>query len=182
MSRVGKKPIKVPAGVKVTVNGQHVEVQGKGGKLGRDLPRDIKVSVAGDTVTVATSGSTDPKVGALHGLWRTLLQNMVVGVTDGYTKTLELQGVGYRAAVKGNEIALSLGFSHPVEFPLPTGIKAAVEANTKITLTGADKDLLGSTAAKLRKVRPPEPYKGKGIRYQGEKITLKQGKAAGGGK
>jgi large subunit ribosomal protein L6 len=182
MSRVGKRPIKVPSGVKVTINGQHVEVAGKGGKLGRDLPQNIKVAVTGDTVNVTTSGSNDPKVGALHGLWRSLLQNMITGVTDGYTKTLELQGVGYRAQVKGSEIALSLGFSHPVDFPLPTGIKAAVEANTKITLSGADKDLLGSTAAKLRKVRPPEPYKGKGIRYQGEQITLKQGKAAGGGK
>jgi large subunit ribosomal protein L6 len=168
--------------VKVTVSGQHVEVAGKGGKLVRDLPRGIQVAVAGDTVNITTSGTNDPKVGALHGLWRSLIQNMVTGVTEGYTKILELQGVGYRASVKGTDLALSLGFSHPVEFPLPTGIKAAVEANTKITLTGADKDLLGLTAAKLRKVRPPEPYKGKGIRYQGEQITLKQGKAAGGGK
>ncbi len=166
----------------MTVNGQHVEVAGKGGKLGRDLPQHIHVAVAGDTMNITTSDSNDPKVGALHGLWRSLLQNMVIGVTEGYTKVLELQGVGYRAQAKGTDLALTLGFSHPVEFPLPTGIKATVEANTKITLSGADKDLLGSTAAKLRKIRPPEPYKGKGIRYQGEKITLKQGKAAGGGK
>lgn len=182
MSRVGKKPIKVPAGVKVAVNGQQVEVSGKGGKLNRLLPPAIKVSVTGDTVAVATSGSTDPKVSSLHGLWRTLIQNMITGVTDGYTKTLELQGVGYRAQAKGADLALTLGFSHPVEFPLPAGIKATVDANTKITLSGADKELLGSIAAKLRKVRPPEPYKGKGIRYAGEQITLKQGKAAGGGK
>ncbi len=168
--------------MKVTVNGQHVEVSGKSGKLSRDIPQGIVVAVTGDTVNLTTTGENDPKVGALHGLWRSLLQNMVTGVTDGYTKVLELQGVGYRAAVKGQDLGLTLGFSHPVDFPLPVGIKATVEANTKITLSGADKDLLGSTAAKLRKVRPPEPYKGKGIRYQGEKITLKQGKAAGGGK
>jgi large subunit ribosomal protein L6 len=181
MSRVGKKAIKVPAGVKVTVHGQQVEVTGKGGKLNREMPPAISGAVTGDSVAVSATGS-DPKVGSLHGLWRTLIQNMVTGVTDGYTKTLELQGVGYRAAAKGSELALTLGFSHPVNFALPPGIKATVEANTKITLSGADKELLGSIAAKLRKVRPPEPYKGKGIRYQGEQITLKQGKAAGGGK
>jgi large subunit ribosomal protein L6 len=182
MSRVGKKPIKVPAGVKVSVSGQNIEVSGKGGKLNRVVPNGIKVAVTGDTVNLTTSGSTNPKIGSLHGLWRTLLNNMITGVTEGYSKTLELQGVGYRAQAKGSELGLTLGFSHPVEFPLPAGIKATVEANTKITLSGADKELLGSVAAKLRKVRPPEPYKGKGIRYLGEHITLKQGKAAGGGK
>lgn len=182
MSRVGKKPIKIPSGVKVSVTGSSVEVSGKGGKLNRTFPNAIKMAVTGDTLAVSASSSTNPQVKALHGLWRTLVQNMITGVTEGYSKNLELQGVGFRAQTKGSELSLTLGFSHPVEFPLPPGIKAAVEANTKITLTGPDKELLGSTAAKLRKVRPPEPYKGKGIRYLGEHITLKQGKAAGGGK
>jgi len=179
MSRVGKKPIKVPAGVKVNFNAPVVEISGKGGQLQRTLPSAISVEMKGDELMVLNSSDT-PATRALHGLSRTLLSNMVNGVTTGYQKELELQGVGYRAAVQGSKLNLSLGFSHPVEFPLPKGITAAVEANTKIVLKGADKELLGLVAANLRKIKPPEPYKGKGIRYQGEKITLKQGKTAGG--
>jgi len=180
MSRIGKKAIKLPAGVKVTFHDPVVEVSGKGGHLKRQLPDPIKVEVKGDEVHVINR-SSDPGASALHGLSRTLIMNMVHGVVDGYKEELELQGVGYRAQVQGAKLNMTLGFSHPVEFPLPTGVSAAVEANTKITLKGADKELLGQTAANLRKIRPPEPYKGKGIRYLGEKITLKQGKTAGGG-
>ena len=180
MSRVGKKPIVVPALVKVSFNAPVVEVQGKGGNLKKTLPSSVKVEVKGTEVHV-TNVSKDFKAKALHGLSRTLIQNMVIGVTEGYKKELELQGVGYRAQAQGNKLTVQVGFSHPVEFMLPAGISAQVDANTKITLKGADKELLGFTAARLRKVRPPEPYKGKGIRYLGEKITLKQGKAAGAG-
>lgn len=180
MSRVGKRPIKVPAGVKVSFAAPNVEVNGKGGKLNKKLPPSIKIEVKGDEVHVVNL-SKDPEKKSLHGLTRTLISNMVLGVTEGYTRGLELQGVGYRAQAAGTKLTMQLGFSHPVEFPLPTGITATVDANTKITLKGADKELLGLTAAKLRKVRPPEPYKGKGIRYAGEVITLKQGKTAGAG-
>lgn len=180
MSRVGKKPIKVPGGVKVSFSAPVVEISGKGGALKKTLPSSIAVEVKGDEIHVVTKSTTD-EARALHGLSRTLISNMVLGVTQGYTKELELQGVGYRAQAQGNKLNLQVGFSHPVEFPLPTGISATVEANTKIVLKGADKELLGFTAANLRKVRPPEPYKGKGIRYFGEQITLKQGKAAGAG-
>ncbi len=180
MSRVGKKPIKIPQGVKISFKAPIVEVSGKGGTLKKPLPSAISVELKGDeALVVNTSKGASSK--ALHGLSRTLLSNMVVGVVTGYQKDLELQGVGYRAQVQGNKLNLSLGFSHPVEFTLPQGISAAVDANTKITLKGADKELLGMTASKLRKIRPPEPYKGKGIRYLGEKIVLKQGKTAGAG-
>ena len=178
MSRVGKRPIKLESGVKVSFNAPVIEVSGKGGKLKRNLPNNISVETKGDSVQIINKG-TSASSKALHGLTRSLVQNMVVGVDKGYVKQLELQGVGYRAATKGQILNLSVGFSHPVEFDLPVGITATVEANTKITLKGADKDLLGVTASKLREVRPPEPYKGKGIRFAGEKITLKQGKTAG---
>lgn len=180
MSRVGKKPVKIPSGVKVSFAAPNVEVSGKGGKLVKKLAPSIKVEVKGEEALVQNT-STEPEHRSLHGLSRTLIQNMVHGVTEGYTRGLELQGVGYRAQVQGSKLNMQLGFSHPVEFDLPAGISAAVEANTKITLKGADKELLGLTAARLRKVRPPEPYKGKGIRYAGETITLKQGKTAGAG-
>ena len=157
-----------------------VEVQGKHGNLKRALPTTLSVEVKGDEVFVNNLSKSEDKR-SLHGLWRTLIANMIKGVTDGYSRELELQGVGYRAQVQGSKLTLSVGFSHPVEFPLPQGIQAKVDANTKISLQGADKELLGLTAARLRKVKPPEPYKGKGIRYQGEVITLKQGKTAGAG-
>lgn len=178
MSRIGKKPIKIAAGVKVTFQKPVLEVSGKGGSLKRTLPASISLEIKGDEMQVVNT-STDPDKKALFGLNRTLIANMVKGCAEGYVKQLELQGVGYRAQAAGNKLNMQLGFSHPVEFPLPQGITAAVEANTKITLKGADKDLLGVTADRLRKVRPPEPYKGKGIRYVGEVITLKQGKTAG---
>lgn len=178
MSRVGKKPVKLEQGVKVSFTAPYVEVAGKGGKLRKELPSTVGVETKGDEVHIVNKG-TSTQSRALHGLTRTLIHNMVQGVAHGYTKQLELQGVGYRAQAKGSILSMQLGFSHPVEFDLPQGITASVEANTKITLKGADKDLLGVTAARLRKVRPPEPYKGKGIRFAGEHITLKQGKTAG---
>lgn len=176
MSRVGKKPIKIAQGAKINYKAPVLEVSGKVGTLKLNIPAPLSVEVAGDEVRVNNPSESHK---SLHGLYRTLISNMVKGVTEGYTKRLELQGVGYRAQTKGDVLNLSLGFSHPVDFKLPAGIKAAVEASTKITLTGADKDLLGVTAARIRKIRPPEPYKGKGIRYEGEVITLKQGKVAG---
>jgi len=178
MSRVGKKSIELPAGVKVAFHAPVVEVSGKLGALKKELPKDIQVEVKGTTVSVVNKSQNDG-ARSLHGLSRTLISNMVHGVATGYSKQLELQGVGYRAQVQGSKLTLQVGFSHPVEFPLPTGISAAIEANTKITLKGADKELLGLTAANLRKIKPPEPYKGKGIRYAGEVIQMKQGKAAG---
>jgi large subunit ribosomal protein L6 len=177
MSRVGKKPIKLPAGVKIVFKTPFVEVSGKSGQLKKKLAPSIGIEIKGDEIHIQNTKVDDSKSGALHGLSRSLISNMVHGVSEGYTKGLELQGVGYRAQAQGAKLTMQLGFSHPVEFPLPTGITATVEANTKI----ADKELLGLTAAKLRKVRPPEPYKGKGIRYVGEVITLKQGKTAGAG-
>ncbi len=179
MSRVGKKPIKLPAGVKVNFKSPMVEVSGKGGQLQRPLPGSISVEIKGDEVFVLNKSASDEKK-ALHGLSRTLISNMIDGVTTGFHRELELHGVGFRAQVQGSKLTMTIGFSHPVEFPLPKGISATVEANTKIMLKGADKELVGQAAANLRKIKPPEPYKGKGIRYQGEKITLKQGKTAGG--
>ena len=176
MSRIGKKPIKIVSGVKVNCKDSVVEVSGKLGTLKRDLPPTLSVEIGGDEIKLKSSSQKDNN---LYGLYRTLINNMVKGVSEGYTKNLELVGVGYRAQAKGNALSLQLGFSHPVEFPLPESIKAKVDANTKISLTGPDKELLGVIAAKLRKIRPPEPYKGKGIRYAGEVISLKQGKAAG---
>ena len=180
MSRVGKKPIKIPQGVKVNFKAPLLEIGGKGGNLKKDLPPSIAVEVKGDEVLVVNKSTSAAKK-ALHGLYRTLINNMIIGVTQGYQKELELQGVGYRAQAQGNKLTMQLGFSHPVEFPLPQGVQATVEANTKILLKGADKELLGLTAARLRKIKPPEPYKGKGIRYAGEHISLKQGKTAGAG-
>ncbi|MCB0405982.1 MAG: 50S ribosomal protein L6 [Bdellovibrionales bacterium] len=176
MSRIGKKPIKIVSGVKVNCKDSVVEVSGKLGTLKRDLPPSISLEIGGDEIKLKSNSQKDNN---LYGLYRTLINNMVKGVSEGYTKNLELVGVGYRAQAKGNALSLQLGFSHPVEFPLPESIKAKVDANTKISLTGPDKELLGVIAAKLRKIRPPEPYKGKGIRYAGEVISLKQGKAAG---
>lgn len=179
MSRVGKQPIKIESGVKVAFNAPTIEVTGKSGKLTREIPSCLNVEVKGEEILLSVKDEK-PETKALHGLTRTLVSNMVHGVSQGYSKVLELRGVGYRAAAKGSTLNLSLGFSHPVEFELPEGMTAKVEANTKVTLTAADKEQLGATAAKIRKIRPPEPYKGKGIRYLGEHIVMKQGKAAGG--
>lgn len=176
MSRIGRKPIILPENINVTVNGNEVVVKGPLGQLSYNLPEGIGVSVDGKTVTV-TRQSDLKKVKALHGLARSLISNMVIGVSQGFKKVLEIHGVGYRAQVSGNKLILNVGYSHPVEFVLPEGVKATVdEKQTTITLYGIDKQLVGQVAANLRAVRPPDPYKGKGIRYADEVLKLKPGK------
>lgn len=180
MSRIGKKPVKIVSGVKVNCQGNILEISGKLGKLTKTLPPSLSVEIKGDQLELASQSSL-PEHKALHGLFRTVISNMVKGVSEGFSRDLELRGVGYRAQSKGDTLSLSLGFSHPVEFKLPPTIQAKVDANTKITVSGPDKELVGLTAAKIRKIRPPEPYKGKGVRYFGEEVKLKAGKAAASG-
>jgi len=175
MSRIGKKPVTVPAGVTVNVAGHTIAVKGPKGELSRSLHPDMAVSVDGGQVTVARP-SDEKRHKALHGLTRTLVANMVEGVTAGYQKVLELQGVGYRAEPKPYGINLIVGLSHQVAFKAPEGIKITVENNTVVRVQGANKELVGQVAAEIRQVRPPEPYKGKGVRYQGEQVRRKAGK------
>lgn len=172
MSRIGKKPIVIPSGVKVALSGTTVTVQGPKGTLSRNLAEGVVVHLEADRILVEPPAAN----GALHGLTRTLIANMVEGVTTGFTKVLDISGVGYRADVKGTILNLSLGYSHPVDYPLPQGISAEVEKQVKITVRGIDKELVGATAAKIRSFRGPEPYKGKGIRYTDERIIRKAGK------
>ena len=177
MSRIGKLPIRLPAGVKVNLRGLEIEVAGNKGTLKREVPSGVKVEVTDGNVVVSPEATSGKKGKALFGLTRTLINNMVVGVTSGYTKVLEISGVGYRADVRGNTLHLSLGYSHPIEYKLPKGIEAAVDKQNRITLTGIDKELLGMTAASIRDFRRCEPYKGKGIRYADEVVRRKVGKA-----
>ena len=177
MSRIGKQPIQLPAGVKVNLRGLEIEVTGSKGVLKRQLPSGVVVEVTDGNILVSPEATRAKKARALHGLTRTLINNMVVGVTAGYTKVLEISGVGYRADVKGNTLHLSLGYSHPIEYKLPKGIEAEVDKQNRITLTGIDKELLGLTAANIRDFRRCEPYKGKGIRYADEVVRRKVGKA-----
>ena len=175
MSRIGKKPIIIPAGVKVTLDSNVCSVEGPKGKLQYSLHPTAEVAIEANTITV--SRKDESKLSrSVHGLTRTLISNMVDGVTKGYEKKLEIHGVGYRAALKGKDLDLSLGFSHPVIVTPPAGIEFAMEGNTNIIVKGVDKQLVGQTAANIRKIRQPEPYKGKGIRYAGEKIIRKAGK------
>ena len=178
MSRVGKVPVKVQQGVKVDIKDGLVKVEGPKGKLSHKLPRGISAKLENGVITVdrddAISGAS-----ALHGLTRTLVHNMVHGVHVGFSKDLDIVGVGYRAAVKGNVLSMTLGYSHPVDYEFPVGITGKVENNTHVVVTGADKMLVGMVAAKIRSFRAPEPYQGKGIKYTDEKIIRKQGKAAG---
>jgi large subunit ribosomal protein L6 len=181
MSRLGKQPVIVPQNVKVLVHSGNVKIEGPKGKLALDVPSEIDVIVeTGRLVVKRKDDSSSAK--AKHGLIRTLLANSVSGVVSGYERKLEIVGVGFRSAVKGKILNLTLGFSHPVDFPIPEGVTVKVENNTVIVLQGADKALLGETAAKIRALRPPEPYQGKGIRYSGEHIRRKAGKAAATGK
>ena len=175
MSRIGKHPVPVPAGVTVTVNGSTVTVKGPKGELTRTFHPDIAVAVQGAEVAVSRP-SDEPQHKALHGLSRTLLANMVEGVTKGFTKVLEIQGVGYKAETKPYGVNLVVGYSHQVPFHAPAGVKISVENNTVVKIEGADKEKVGQVAAEIRLVRPPEPYKGKGIRYQGEQVRRKAGK------
>jgi large subunit ribosomal protein L6 len=176
MSRIGKKPIEVPNGVTVTLDGTTVKVKGPKGELERKLHADIQVKLEGSTITVERP-SDEPNHRALHGLSRTLVANMVEGVSKGFTKTLELVGVGYKAEVRPYGLQLSLGFSHPINYHAPAGIKLSAPQPTQIVVEGANKETVGQVAAELRSFRPPEPYKGKGIKYQGEQIRRKAGKA-----
>ncbi len=176
MSRIGKKPVVLPAGVKVEVGNGLVTVSGKKGKLTRHVPTKVAVELkeGSATVTLLDEGARN-----LYGMYRTILANMVLGVTDGFSRTLEIVGVGYKAESKGGALHLALGYSHPVVFPLPEGITAQVEGNTVIKLSGTDKELLGETASRIRMLRKPDVYKNKGIRYRGERLIKKVGKAAG---
>jgi large subunit ribosomal protein L6 len=176
MSRIGKMPITVPSGVDVDIDGARVVVKGSKGQLSRSFHERISFAMEDGTVNVMRDDDTRESK-ALHGLSRALLANMVEGVSEGFTKTLEIQGVGYRATLKGSDIELLVGFSHPVEVSAPDGITFEVPEPTKIVVSGIDKELVGQVSADIRKVRPPEPYKGKGIRYAGEYVRRKAGKA-----
>jgi large subunit ribosomal protein L6 len=175
MSRIGRKPVVVPKGVTVQVQGNTVAVKGPRGELRRSLHPEMQLALANDQFTV-TRPSDEKRHKALHGLTRTLVQNMVEGVSKGFSKSLEIQGVGYKAEAKPYGVNLIVGFSHPVKYEAPKGIKISVENNTVVKIEGADKELVGQVAAELRAVRPPEPYKGKGIRYVGEQVRRKAGK------
>ena len=175
MSRIGKRPVVVPGNVKVNIDGQTVTVEGPKGKLVQTLRPEIKVVLEDGVLNVTRSGD-DKDERSLHGLSRTLVSNMVEGVSNGFTKSLELVGVGYRAALQGKKLVLTIGYSHPVEIDPPAGIEIAVEGTNKVHVKGADKQLVGDIAADIRMVRPPEPYKGKGIKYDYEQLRLKEGK------
>ena len=178
MSRIGKQPVPVPSGVDVAVDGLDVTVKGPKGELSQSMPEGVAISVEGDEVVVTrNSESRDDR--ARHGLVRSLISNMVVGVTEGYEKNLEMVGVGYRAQQKGKDLELQVGFSHPVDVEAPEGIELTVTDQTRISVKGIDKTVVGQVAANIRKIRPPEPYKGKGIKYVDEVIRRKAGKAAG---
>lgn len=178
MSRVGKVPVKLLQGVKVEVKGDLVKVEGPKGKLQHTIAHGVSAKVENGAVLV-TADANVPKSGALHGLTRTIISNMVHGVATGFTKELDIVGVGYRAAVKGDTLTMTLGYSHPVEYELPAGIAAKVENNTRVIVSGFDKMLVGLVAAKIRSFKEPEPYQGKGVKYVDEHIIRKQGKAAG---
>jgi large subunit ribosomal protein L6 len=175
MSRIGRKPVTVPKGVTLQLEGNNVAVKGPRGELRRSLHPDMQIALDKDQFTVARP-SEEKRHKALHGLTRTLVQNMVEGVSKGFSKTLEIQGVGYKAETKPYGVNLIVGYSHPVKYQAPKGIKISVDNNTVVKIEGADKELVGQVAAELRSVRPPEPYKGKGIRYQGEHVRRKAGK------
>ncbi len=179
MSRIGKQPIILPSGVTLTVDGTVALVKGPKGELQQRVHPRVEITHDGATVTLSVRNKDDRNDRALWGLTRMLIHNMVVGVSEGFSKALEVQGVGYRVQAQGNKLVLNLGFSHPVEFTLPAGIEAKVEKNI-LTLSGIDKQLLGETAARIRAFRPPEPYKGKGIRYVGEAVRRKSGKVVKG--
>ena len=179
MSRIGRLPIPIPQGVKIGLEGRAIRVEGPKGKLTAEIPEKIQVKVEGNQLRIGRSGE-ERDARALHGLTRKLIANMVAGVYQGFSRVLEINGVGYRAEVKGTALQLTLGYSHPVLFPLPSGVTATVDRQTVVTLQGPDKQVLGETAAMIRRLRGPEPYKGKGIKYQEEVIKRKAGKAVGG--
>jgi len=177
MSRIGKIPVSLPDKVKVKLEGSDVLVEGPKGKLSYTMPEGISAAMEDDTTLVVSRASDSRKHRSLHGTIRSVVSNMVEGVSEGFVKELEIQGVGYRAALKGKELDLQLGFSHEVRHPIPEGVSVAVEENTKIKIEGIDKQVVGQFAAEIRSYRPPEPYKGKGIRYKGEYVRRKAGKS-----
>jgi large subunit ribosomal protein L6 len=177
MSRIGRRPIAIPAGVDVAIDGQTVRVKGPKGELSHTVADRIRVERGDDGNLTVARENEERQVKALHGLSRTLVANMVVGVTEGYTKTLEINGTGYRVTAKGRDLEFALGFSHPVTVTAPDGITFTVERPTLFHVSGIDKQLVGEVAANIRKIRPPEPYKGKGVKYAGEVIRRKAGKA-----
>jgi large subunit ribosomal protein L6 len=176
MSRIGRMPVAIPGGVDVTINGREVVVKGPKGSLSTQIAAPIEVAQADGSITV-TRPSDEGEIRALHGLSRSLIANMVTGVTEGYRKTLEIVGVGYRVQAKGQDLEFALGFSHPVPVRAPEGITFRVETPTRFVVEGIDKQQVGEVAANIRKLRKPDPYKGKGVRYQGEQIRRKVGKA-----
>lgn len=175
MSRIGKQPIAIPPKVKVEVKGQKILVEGPKGKLDWELPRRTSLKVAEGNILVSRDGD-DSQARERHGLSRAIVNNMVKGVTEGFVKKLEIQGVGFKAAVQGKVVNLALGFSHPINYNIPDQIKVTVEENTKLTIEGPDKKVVGQVAAEIRSFYPPEPYKGKGVRYVGEHVPRKEGK------
>jgi len=175
MSRIGKKAVAIPTGVTVTLDGQTVTVKGPKGQLAWTVVEEIEIRQEGQELVLSKRVETT-RAQAMWGLSRTLVNNMVVGVTDGYEQVLELVGVGYRAAMKGQALSMQLGFSHDVEIPAPAGVTFATPKQTEVRISGIDKQLVGETAARIRRIRPPEPYKGKGVRYAGEKVRRKEGK------
>lgn len=175
MSRIGKQPIAIPPKVKVEVKGQKVLVEGPKGKLNWDLPRKTSIKLEGNQLLVSRQGDDDATK-ALHGLSRALVNNMVRGVSEGFVKKLEIQGVGFKAAVQGKAVNMILGYSHPIVYPIPDQVKVTVEENTKLTIEGPDRQVVGQVAAELRSFYPPEPYKGKGVRYSDERVIRKEGK------
>jgi large subunit ribosomal protein L6 len=177
MSRIGKRPVPLPKGVTATIDGRTVTVKGPKGEISRAVHAELRLELEEQSVTVKRP-SDEPRHKALHGLTRTLVANMVEGVTKGFSKSLEIQGVGYKAEVKPFGVQLVVGYSHPVPYHAPKGIKISVDNNTQVRVEGVDKELVGQVAAELRSVRPPEPYKGKGIRYVGEQVRRKAGKTA----
>lgn len=181
MSRIGKMPITIPAGVTVKLDGNVVSVKGPKGELTRTIPKEMIVDIEDNSILVKRP-SDEKQHRSLHGLTRTLISNMIIGVTEGFKKTLEIVGVGYRAAKQGTKLGLTLGFSHPVEVVPPQGITIDVPAPNKIVISGTDKEVVGQLAAQIRGFREPEPYKGKGIKYEGEHVRRKVGKAGGKGK
>ncbi len=177
MSRIGRSPVPIPEGVEVTIEGQRVRVKGPKGELEQEFRAELAITEENGVLHVARN-SDEPKVRALHGMTRALLNNMILGTTKGFNKTLEIQGVGYRAELKGKSLMVYVGFSHPVQIDPPAGISFEVETKGDVVkISGHDKQLVGQVAADIRKIRPPEPYKGKGIRYQGEYVRRKAGKA-----
>ncbi|MBF0409877.1 MAG: 50S ribosomal protein L6 [Candidatus Riflebacteria bacterium] len=176
MSRIGKKPIIIPKGVEFNISGSHISVKGPKGQLKRDFPSEVKITREGEVVKCSIPENSEKHVRGLFGLVRSLVANMVTGVSEGYTKVLEIVGVGYKGKMEGNKIVLSIGYSHPVVLDAPKDITLKLEGTNKVAVSGIDKELVGQTAAVIRRIKPPEHYKGTGIRYAGENVRIKEGK------